>query len=106
MLDSDIQLFILFFKKPLDEINRLFLSNPNIEWKTSLDIHIMKSSGIANKIFISSSNFLAYIDLLSKDIRIDYYPTFLKIIELLNLNDLDREFEKIFLGIPKYNCNN
>jgi hypothetical protein len=43
---------------------------------------------------------------LSANKDTDFYPTFLKIIDVLHLIELDKQLEKIFLGQPNYNCSN
>jgi hypothetical protein len=41
---------------------------------------------------------------LANRTNVDFYPTLLKVIEILNLPELDAKLETIFLGKPNYNC--
>ena len=66
----------------------------------------MEKSGLKNKTFQTNDEFYLYMVNLSMNKDTDFYPTFLKIIDVLHLNELDKQLEKIFLGHPNYNCSN
>jgi len=107
MLSDYIVAFLNFFKLQDNEINRLYGSKLFlINWNTSVDRNIMLLSGLHLKRFSNDSEFYEYIQILSKKQDIDFYPTFLKIIDVINGVELDKKIEKIFLGNPYYNCSN
>ena len=107
MLSNSIVHFLNFFKLTDHQINQLYGSKlVLITWNIKIDRHIMILSGLQTKIFSNDNEFYDYIRILTKKQDIDFYPTFLKIIDLLNENDLDKQFEKIFLGNPQYHCSN
>jgi len=106
MLANEILLFLIFFKRLDKDINALFQKYPQINWNPLEDIKIMRMSQLSSATFHDENEFLQYTKQLSQNKTIDYYPTFLKIIEVLGLSLLDKTFERIFLGNPDYQCSN
>jgi hypothetical protein len=84
MLSDYIIQFIHFFKLQDYEINQLYGSKLGlIHWNTVIDRNIMMLSGIHLKKFNNDIEFYDYIRILSKKQDIDFYPTFLKIIDVI-----------------------
>jgi hypothetical protein len=107
MLSNYIGNFLNFFKLQDYLIQQMYGNNFNIiNWNPQVDKQIMILSGLNNQTFLSDNEFYEYMKILAKNSNIDFYPTFLKIIDMLNLPELDKHLEKIFLGNPQYNCSN
>ena len=107
MVSQNIQQFLLFFNRPPIQINNLYYKQLQfINWDWNIDVNIMEKSGLKNKTFQTNEEFYLYVVNLSNNKDIDVYPTFLKIMDILNLTELDKQLEKIFLGHPNYNCSN
>ena len=107
MLNNNINKFLEFFKLLQATIDNLYGRHYNlISWNPQDDFPIMTLSGLRTIQFNNDSEFYSYMSVLAKSQDIDFYPTFLKIIDLLNLPELDKNLEKIFLGNPHYNCSN
>jgi hypothetical protein len=97
MLSNSIVKFIDFFTLDEATINQLYEFKLNLNnWYSPRDIYIMKSSGLGKKVFLNDATFYDYIKILANNKQIDFYPTFLKILDILNLTDLDNQLEKIF----------
>jgi hypothetical protein len=102
--------FIYFCRLSKEQIDKTYgqlLSMFGWDWAT--DGVVMNLSGLMNihmdvnqEAFISQ--FYVYMESLSHDHGIDYYPTFLKIMDVIGLNGsfLDKQLDKIFLGKPHY----
>jgi len=102
--------FVQFFrlsKEYIDNTYGRFLGIFGWDWNT--DGVAMNRCGLVNMVsdahqeaFIGQ--FYAYMESLSHDDHVDYYPTFLKIIDVLGLNGsfLDKQLDTIFLGKPEY----
>ena len=107
MVSHNIQQFLLFFNRPTIQINNLYYKQLQLNnWDWNIDVNIMEKSGLKNKTFQTNEEFYLYVVNLSNNKDIDVYPTFLKIMDILNLTELDKQLEKIFLGHPNYNCSN
>ena len=106
MLADEILIFLVFFKRLDKDINSQFQNKRDIDWNPIGDINMMYRSGLSQKIFADEMDFFNYMRVLSNDKYVDYYPTFLKIMELLDLKNLDKALERIFLGKPDYRCHN
>jgi hypothetical protein len=107
MLSNNIIQFLNFFRLQDYQINQLYGNQLDlINWNFQIDKNIMALSGLQIKDFSKDSEFYEYIKIIAKSQDTDFYPTFLKIIDILNLNELDKQLEKIFLGNPHYHCSN
>jgi hypothetical protein len=107
MISQNIHQFLLFFNRPAIHIENLYGKQLQlINWDWNNDINIMEKSGLKNKLFQTNEEFYLYVVNLSNNKDIDVYPTFLKIMDILHLTELDKQLEKIFLGHPNYNCSN
>lgn len=107
MLNNSIVKFLQFFKISKETVDQLYSSNYNlINWNWQSDGQIMLMSGLKTIQFNNDREFYEHMKVLAKSTDLDFYPTFLKIIDLVNLPDLDRILETIFLGNPHYNCSN
>jgi hypothetical protein len=107
MLSQNIQQFLLFFNRLPTHIDNLYYKQLQLNnWDWNIDVNIMEKSGLKNKTFQTNEEFYLYVVNLSNNKDIDVYPTFLKIMDILNLTELDKQLEKIFLGHPNYNCSN
>ena len=107
MISQSINQFLLFFNRSSIQIDNLYGKQLQlINWDWYIDGTIMEKSGLKNKTFQTNDEFYLYMVGLSINKDIDFYPTFLKIVDVLNLNELDKQLEKIFLGNPNYNCSN
>jgi hypothetical protein len=107
MLSQNIQQFLLFFNRLPIHIENLYYKQLQLNnWDWNIDVNIMEKSGLKNKTFQTNEEFYLYMVNLSNNKYIDVYPTFLKIMDILNLTELDKQLEKIFLGHPNYNCSN
>lgn len=107
MTSSNITQFLNFFKLEEKKINQLYENKLNLNnWYSPVDIYIMKASGLSVKVFSNDIEFFEYIKILVDNKDIDFYPTFLKILDVLNLTVLDKQLEKIFMGKPVYLCSN
>ena len=104
---TNIHQFLLFFRRPIIQIDNLYgIQLQFINWDWNIDGNIMEKSGLKNKTFKTDDEFYLYMVNLSANKDTDFYPTFLKIIDVLHLIELDKQLEKIFLGQPNYNCSN
>jgi hypothetical protein len=107
MISQNIQQFLLYFNRPAIQIDNLYGKQLQfINWDWNIDVNIMEKSGLKNKTFQTNDEFYLYMVNLSMNKDTDFYPTFLKIIDVLHLTELDKQLEKIFLGHPNYNCSN
>ena len=107
MTSNNIIQFLNFFKLDEKKINQLYENKLNLNnWYSPVDIYIMKASGLSVKVFSNDIEFFEYIKILADNNDIDFYPTFLKILDVLNLTVLDKQLEKIFMGNPFYLCSN
>ena len=102
--------FIHFFRlsrAQIDSTYGRFLGMFGWDWAT--DGVAMTRSGLANiRVDVNQEAFIGqfyvYMESLSHDQGIDYYPTFLKIMDVIGLNGsfLDKQLDVIFLGKPHY----
>jgi hypothetical protein len=107
MISQNIQQFLLYFNRPAIQIDNLYGKQLQfINWDWNIDVNIMEKSGLKNKTFQTNDEFYLYMVNLSMNKDTDFYHTFLKIIDVLHLTELDKQLEKIFLGHPNYNCSN
>jgi hypothetical protein len=107
-LQQDVSSFLSFFRMNRELIDRVYGRNYNIiGWNWDYDGNIMRQSHLAEHTFQDIDDFLRYIEQLRiRSEGIDYYPTFLRIIDMINLPLLDKKLERIFLGKPDYECSN
>jgi hypothetical protein len=102
-LSNEIQLFLSFFKLSPTEINHKYLSQLKLlDWNWRENTHLMEKTRLSTSRFESNEQFYQYIQVLSNsNNRLDdYYPLFLQIIDIIDLEDseLDEHLSNIFLG--------
>jgi hypothetical protein len=105
MISIEVARLMRFFKTDQAEIERQYGSNlrrANWSWKD--DGYVQEKSGLQHLSFNTDDEFLFHMSALANRTNVDFYPTLLKVIEILNLPELDAKLETIFLGTPNYNC--
>lgn len=99
--------FLNFFKFDENQILKKYGTElTKLNWSKA-DFQIMEASGLKYQTFTDNKNLLFYVDKINRQTKQDYYPTFLKIIDVLGLTDtpFDTMLEKYFLGNPSFeNC--
>ena len=106
MLEQEVSSFLSFFKMDRLLIDKIYSKNySELGWNWDYDGKIMDQSYLAKQSFQNVDDFFKYIQQLRSH-TIDFYPTFLRIIDMINLPELDRQLEKIFIGKPVYGCSN
>jgi len=105
MIGIEVERLMHFVKTDPAEIERQYghkLLRANWSWKE--DGYVQEKSGLQHLSFNTDDEFLFHMSTLANRTNVDFYPTLLKVIEILNLQELDVKLETIFLGTPNYNC--
>ena len=102
-LSNEIQLFLSFFKLSPTEIYNAYSSRLKLlDWNWRENTYLMEQTRLSMSNFESNEQFYQYIQVLSNsNNRLDdYYPLFLQIIDIINIEDgeLDESLSNIFLG--------
>ena len=107
LLSSDIYKFMQFLNLSLDKIKSYYKSQLDLtEWNYLIDnenLSIIQNH--MNTKYKSNNDFFTDINTLAMNDTKDLYRTILKIIDILDLNEikLDNAISKIFLGEPHFN---
>ena len=100
-LSVEIQTFLHFFTLSIDEIRRKYSQLlQQLGWNWNDNWHLIQNSKLAIMQFESNEQFYQYMSILSNNITMDYYPLFLQIMDILNIEngELDNKLSDLFLG--------
>lgn len=107
LLSSDVFKITNFLSMSLEKIKNNYKTELELnEWNVIIDDqNLLIIKKYIKNVYYYDNDFLNDINKLAEQDETDIYRTFLKIIDILDLNEskLDRHISKIFLGSPHFN---